>query len=834
MTSQEEAETQIATTSKILNSAPDYLDLQECKVLMDKATAAFDIQDFQQAFDYAIESKNTAMSIREKYLFVVSELEKLENNIAGLKQGGVEIEGSSELIDQVKNALVKNDFTTATTLIERNKMIIENFSSSGAGNQESAAKDSLEKIYQMLSTAPEYIDTSSATDLYNKSLDAYNQRNFDISIELANTAQKMVMKLREGYMKVVDKIHSAENELATAQTKGYNIDMSYIDAILEEAKQGLVSNNFNWSLEKVQEAMQELNGIKETFCGPIKQKVIAQIDEIKNYIYNLRKMEVDVSDTEPLYKKIQDTLRNATDYSDYEEALGYTDELKAELIRLKEEKEKLDELPKQISATMREIKMEVGFLKTKNIDTSFIEEKLQEAVDLFATAEEEEEYQRVINLTNKVNDQLGKLKEKVEQVNHKRDSFEPVIESAERMIEELKNNKAETQEHLVFIEKFRTQLIEANDMEELEEMEESFKDFVVSLQAAIERSREVLGLQQSAMNEVDKLKATSTELVEAGGDLTVYEERIREIINEFNGCKTEKDFTKIIGEIDELIPLINEEISTIKENNRLSGVLNADLENLENEISAIKEHTDTTEANDLIANVKELIESKDFSAAQTEVQKCQQIIYNLKDAQPVFEVKIDTEDVEPNNWAQTDLIVINNGKAHSKQIVITFEGPLEIRKLKPIANLKAGEEHIQKIGVKFTDKGEIPIDIKVNCVRTMDDSEFEFTMDYWASVGISPVQKEKPLVTIVAPEAGGSASYPSDVGEGLPPPDDIDEAVEAEVDMDSDEIFGDKDEEDEEDKDIVKRMKKLNELKQLGLIEEEEYQEKRKELLSNL
>ena len=36
------------------------------------------------------------------------------------------------------------------------------------------------------------------------------------------------------------------------------------------------------------------------------------------------------------------------------------------------------------------------------------------------------------------------------------------------------------------------------------------------------------------------------------------------------------------------------------------------------------------------------------------------------------------------------------------------------------------------------------------------------------------------------------------------------------------------------DKDIIKRMKKLEELKQLGLISEDEYNEKRKELISNL
>jgi hypothetical protein len=639
-------------------------------------------------------------------------------------------------------------------------------------------------------------------------------------------------------MDVVNTINEAEKALEIAKNQGLTLDFSYLENLIEKAKQCLINNDYSNAIEYAEQALSELESANDMYIAPARNQVLNEIQEIKNFVYNLRRLEVDVSDTEDIYKEIQTLLNSASSLSDYEKLMSMVGELKKELERLKEEKERLDEMPKAISNSMREIKQEVGFLKTKNIETYSIEEKLQEAVDLFATAEAEEEYQRIMGQIEKVRLELDKVKEGAEKANEKKNTLMNYLYQSETIIEELETSGYDVSIFKETKDEFMNIVNESTNPDELDVLDEQIKDFIVQLQDAIEKSRQILGLKQTAMNEVEKLKAISTELVEIGGDIQDYEEGIRDIVKSFNESSQEDDFKTIIQRIDDMIPVVREKIDKIHEEKRQKEVVFTEISAIEEDIGKLEEFTDTTEANDMIAGARELLESKEYEAALAELDKCRQIVFNLNDAQPVFEVKIDTEDVEPDNWAQTDMILTNTGKAHAKNIVITLDGPVEIRKLKPIAILKAGEETTQKVGIKFTDRGEIPLDIQIHCFRVKDASEFNFNIDYWASVGVAQAQKmEKPLVTIISPEGGETSFEGGEGGEKSPDMSAPPEIPEPPLDLDDDEedvYTKDTREEGEADKDIIKRMKKLEELKQLGLISEDEYNEKRKELLANL
>jgi hypothetical protein len=117
MASQDEAKDRIEKTSKILSNAPDYLDLSQCSTLIEQANSAYDMGDYDSAVDMANQAKDNAMDIRNKYLMIVQELEGLEKRIEDFKVKGIDVEGSQELIEQIKNSLVKNDFETAVSLI---------------------------------------------------------------------------------------------------------------------------------------------------------------------------------------------------------------------------------------------------------------------------------------------------------------------------------------------------------------------------------------------------------------------------------------------------------------------------------------------------------------------------------------------------------------------------------------------------------------------------------------------------------------------------------------------------------------------------------------------
>ena len=205
-------------------------------------------------------------------------------------------------------------------------------------------------------------------------------------------------------------------------------------------------------------------------------------------------------------------------------------------------------------------------------------------------------------------------------------------------------------------------------------------------------------------------------------------ENINVSVKEFERQKEEQARKEYV--IRELEQLRSNATELIKDTNKsLEKAKNLGIPDLQN-----VEHFSITAKNSFEANK--------FAEAKSDAQKCKNTIEKLiEESEPNITLKLPSE-LQYNYWRHHDITITNNGKAHAKNIAISFSKSLETTEMKKIPKLNVGEKQTLQINMKPTEAGDVPIDYIIKFSDLQDRTyEIKNTTTIQTSIGTMMAQE---------------------------------------------------------------------------------------------
>ena len=156
-------------------------------------------------------------------------------------------------------------------------------------------------------------------------------------------------------------------------------------------------------------------------------------------------------------------------------------------------------------------------------------------------------------------------------------------------------------------------------------------------------------------------------------------------------------------------------------------------------------------ARELNTKAQSAFDANDYNSAISYANKSRESTEQLVDeSKPSISIELSPK-MEYDAWKRRDLIVINEGTAHALAITITFLTALEVRDLKVIKRLGAGEQKTINVNIKPTEKGEVPVDyilefkdLMDRVYKTEDTATIQISTDIeTAGESTSPIEKVK-------------------------------------------------------------------------------------------
>ena len=125
-------------------------------------------------------------------------------------------------------------------------------------------------------------------------------------------------------------------------------------------------------------------------------------------------------------------------------------------------------------------------------------------------------------------------------------------------------------------------------------------------------------------------------------------------------------------------------------------------------------------ARELKTKAKSAFDANDYNSAIIYSNKSRGAAEQFIDeSKPSISIELPPK-MQYDAWKHRDLIVTNKGTAHAVAITITFLTALEMRDLKIIERLDAGEQKTINVNIKPTEKGDVPVDYIVEFKNLLD------------------------------------------------------------------------------------------------------------------
>ncbi len=161
----------------------------------------------------------------------------------------------------------------------------------------------------------------------------------------------------------------------------------------------------------------------------------------------------------------------------------------------------------------------------------------------------------------------------------------------------------------------------------------------------------------------------------------------------------------------------------------------SEVERLEAEAGRVREHVLLSALDSDMSLLADARERGNLDEMRALVEKGTATLEEAHSISPEIFLEIAGEGLRPDVWSQISLVVSNVGKANARNIRMNFDGPLEVRRVKTIDSLRAGEKKVMEVGVKFNGVGKVPIDIEIIYGRTLDEKQYLFSEETWLEVG---------------------------------------------------------------------------------------------------
>lgn len=163
-------------------------------------------------------------------------------------------------------------------------------------------------------------------------------------------------------------------------------------------------------------------------------------------------------------------------------------------------------------------------------------------------------------------------------------------------------------------------------------------------------------------------------------------------------------------------------------------------------IKKIKEFCDVSEVDDILDKANSAFSGGIYEDAIKYAKQAEETTKKKREeSKPEIEVDIPEKAFKSNYWESLNLIVINKGNAHAKEVKIFFSKEVEVKGLKELS-VNSGEEEKLSIVLKPNELGEVPLDIKTS-YKDADGKEYSAENLFMLNVTEEPPGKGEKYET---------------------------------------------------------------------------------------
>lgn len=231
-----------------------FSDLTKATELLDSANSAFNMGNYEEALVHAKKAEEGAVRVKrdyEVYKETADIISSIEVEIAQIKNAGVKIPKSHELLEPAKAELTKHNFVRAKKLSEDALKIASEYKAAY-----SRASDSISDVEKKL-TNLQNKGVMIPSKLLTKSRQAFNTGSYDESIQLTD----LITISETRYRNAEEELKSAESALQKAQEFGCTV--SDIEEKLRAPHQLFAKGAYEESINALKRVEESVNRIIE-------------------------------------------------------------------------------------------------------------------------------------------------------------------------------------------------------------------------------------------------------------------------------------------------------------------------------------------------------------------------------------------------------------------------------------------------------------------------------------------------------------------------------------------------------------------------------------------
>ena len=757
----------------------------------------------------AKEKTNAAIAEVDNILQLYSNYSALGERIQILRSSSINVPGLDQKVGEIGISFRNNTWSDLQGLIDDAHSMIEQFHEEDKKN-EPRAKQMITELHQTLTDAPSFLNLAEATQLFNVAQELYKAKNYIGAIVRVTEATEIIERMKDKYSQVSETINSVQESIDNAKNEeGYGfIDFDSMEQTLEIIKKMVTAGDLDLAINYSKNLLNELETAKRPYIDDIRTKTDNWFRSLWSEVYNIDQAGLDVTEVKDVLLNIQKELKSATDYSDYVKVDDQLMTIDASITNVRQEYGLLSDIPSYISYKLSEASDMVYGIAKLGVDVSDLEFEVEELRTAFASAIGDEEMMIIKGKLEPLFFKIDKTKEIGVEIKNTRYYNQDLLDKILEKIKDLEEKGYETK-RLVFEHENKTKLlVESKSVKALELVQGMIEEMLTLIESVFNKNPKLFNLQQEVLIQQFEVKKSLNRVKDEGLDLSTVEERKEQFLSAESDVDSIEELTKlaeiaksILKDIEQIYEdTLNEKEKFGRAKEELNRIMPAfEFLNGWADLSSVKQNIN-------LAGVAML--SKRSAKALELLEVAKEEMENLKEVSSAsVEVTMDTGSLSPNLWDQSKLILTNNGKVSLKNINISIDGPLEVRKIKTVELMDPAEEKQLDIGVMFKGGGKIPLDFVISAFRGFDNTKMDFQKDVWVTVTGAPAASAPASA---APIPVAAPSQPS-----TPTPAAATDSGDAAL---SDEV--------------VIKLKQLAQLRNEGIISPEDFEKKKSELLS--
>ena len=791
---------------------------QTCSALYDQLESGRVQEAFEngEALDVMISAiiqiQNDYQSLGSRFIFLQSE--------------DIAVADISADLAQINECLRKGDINGARELYYATVIKIDD-NPEAAEQNAPKARAIIAEINQELSQIPKSQTPEDLPTTFSAAVEAFKQKRFTTALESAIKAQDILDGVKEGYSQIMDVIRDTREKVINSRTEeGFEgIDFETLLRTLDSAEKMVEDNNVELARSYATNVIEQLEASKRPLFDEIKAKVENGLKVAKIELYNYDKAGMDIKRPKEIVIEVTQEIKSAEKYSDYialDEMLAKVDEF---IKNTKTEFELASNPPKYISYKLKLARERIAEMERAGLDVSKLSSLLEEHRGVFSRAVSDEEINSLRNKIDPFFETLSQSYDTFIELKKLREDIEEKLDIATEKIDILKEKGYETTRLWADLKNKENICKMSQTTNALKLVQDEVSEWLESIEQISQLNPSVFARQERIRSiHFDNNKLLRT-LEKEGEDVSAFEERMEQLQNVDTESMDELGAIIDKGEaLQKELEDLNHSILNKKRNKEQAKI---DLYEMLDRVDEMEGFADLSLIRPLLEGAQASLESGETNRAIDLVRDSKNEMEKLKEKSSAdIGFEMDTEDIDPDVWDQTRVTITNTGMVALKDINISMEGPVEIRRFKPIPELGLNETMEANVAIIFRGKGNIPLDVWISAHRSFDDEKVDIHKDVWVDIKGEETTDSEPPEEKAVPKPG----------EGDEEEAEFDEEIEWEGEEEGAEDEAEEPPQDEvhEKKKAIELIKELAELKDQGIITEEEFQTKKKQLLDKI